>query len=439
MKARTIMRVIVVAALLAAMPAAAAMKGDKKPTVKLSMAGKGYSSTSVNTAVFRTNSVVTAGKYQFISYYDQDGYVVVGRRRSGKEQWTLHRTQYRGNVRDGHNVISMMVDGDGYVHLSFDHHGNKLNYCRGLKPWGLEMGDKEAMTGRDEADVTYPEFYRLSGGDLLFAYRSGASGRGNLVLNRYNCRERRWQRVHSVLIDGENRRNAYWQMYVDGRGTIHLSWVWRETWHVETNHDLCYARSEDGGVTWQKSNGERYTLPITAGNAEYACRIEQNSELINQTSMSTDASGKPFIATYWRSRGDSVPQYRLVWFDGQQWRQRQVSNRKTPFSLKGGGTKMIPIARPRIVVDGNKAMYIFRDEERGSRVSMYTTDDITNGSWQAVDLSDFAVDAWEPSLDTELWKRKRRLDIFVQHTRQGDGEHLSPMEPQPVYVMEVRR
>ena len=48
--------------------------------------------------------------------------------------------------------------------------------------------------------------------------------------------------VHDILIDGEGERNAYWQMYVDKAGVIYLSWVWRETQLVETNHDLCYAR-----------------------------------------------------------------------------------------------------------------------------------------------------------------------------------------------------
>ena len=32
--------------------------------------GKGFSSTSVNTTVFRNNSIVTHGNTQYISYYD---------------------------------------------------------------------------------------------------------------------------------------------------------------------------------------------------------------------------------------------------------------------------------------------------------------------------------------------------------------------------------
>ena len=96
------------------------------------------------------------------------------------------RTQYKGHVKDAHNIISMMVDGDGYLHLSFDHHGHKLNYCRSIAPDTLVLGDKEPMIGNEEEDVTYPEFHLLADGGLLFVYRSGASGRGNMVMNRYD-------------------------------------------------------------------------------------------------------------------------------------------------------------------------------------------------------------------------------------------------------------
>lgn len=407
------------------------------PKVHLVEVGKGYSQTSVNTTVFRNNSLVTQGDEQYISYYDADSFLVLGKRNLNAEQWTLHRTQYKGNVKDAHNIISMMLDGAGYIHIAFDHHGNKLNYCRSVAPHSLELGEKEVMIGEGEEDVTYPEFYSLAGGDLLFAYRSGASGRGNLVMNRYSVKDKKWVRVQDVLIDGENKRNAYWQLYVDEQGTIHLSWVWRETWLVETNHDLCYARSFDNGSTWYKSNGEKYVLPIRLDNAEYACHIPQNSELINQTSMSADAKGNPYIASYWRDADSDVPQYRIVWNDGKKWQSRQVSERKTPFSLKGGGTKMIPVSRPRIVVDNGEIYYVFRDEERGSRVSLAHTKDVAAAQWTTTDLTDFPVDAWEPSHDTELWKQKRRLQLFVQHTKQGDGERTVEFEPQPVYVLEI--
>ena len=250
-------------------------------------------------------------------------------------------------------------------------------------------------------------------------------------------KQRKWQRVQDVLIDGEGQRNAYWQLYVDAKDVIHLSWVWRETRMVETNHDLCYACSSDGGKTWQKSNGETYNLPIREANAEYACRIPQNSELINQTSMSADTEGHPYIVTYWRDTDNTIPQYRLVWHDGINWHNRPIMNRTQAFSLKGGGTKMIPISRPRIAVNKGRAFFLFRDAERSSKVSMAYTADLKSGEWQVTDLTDFSVDAWEPSLDTELWKQNRQLHVFVQETHQGDGEKQIASEPTPVYVLEI--
>ena len=211
---------------------------------------------------------------------------------------------------------------------------------------------------------------------------------------------------------------------------------------METNHDLCYARSSDGGKTWEKSTGEKYTLPINALNAEYACMIPQRSELINQTSMTADKSGNPYIVTYWREQGSDVPQYRMVWNDGEKWNRQQITNRTTPFSLSGGGTKMIPVARPRLVIEekgNNKRAYcIYRDEERGSKVSMAYSDNIEQGVWSYSDLSDFSVDAWEPSLDTGLWMKSGKLHLFVQKSTQGDGEIATKSGEEMVYVMEVK-
>ena len=400
-------------------------------------AGMGYSGTSVNTAVFRNSPLCTFGNTQYVAYYDNDGYVVVGKRELSDSVFTIQRSQYKGNIRDGHNIISICVDGEGYLHVAFDHHNNRLHYARSVKPGSLMLTEQLSMVGDDEDKVTYPEFYRLKGGNLLFAYRSGKSGSGNLVMNLYDLRSHSWQRVQDVLIDGEGERNAYWQLYVDKRGTIHLSWVWRESWLVETNHDMCYACSHDNGKTWQRTDGTTYFLPITARNAEYAWRIPQNSELINQTSMSADSKGHPYIATYWRDADSTIPQYRIIYHDGKEWQTQQVSDRSQPFSLKGGGTKMIPIARPRILVDGKKAWLLFRDEERSSRLSVSATSDIRKGKWETTDLTSYPVNAWEPTIDVELWKDRRIICVFVQNTYQGDGEKALFREPTKVSVVRV--
>ncbi|MBC7721870.1 MAG: BNR-4 repeat-containing protein, partial [Pedobacter sp.] len=273
--------------------------------------GLGWAKNAVNTAVFRKNSVVSFKGFQFVSYYDSVGFVVLAKRKINSQQWEVKRTNYKGNVKDAHNIISLMVDGDGYLHLSWDHHANALHYCKSIEPFGLELTPEIPMTGTKETKVTYPEFYRLATGDLLFFYRDGGSGNGNMIINKYNLKAKAWLRLQDILIDGEGKRNAYWQACVDAKGGIHISWVWRESGDVASNHDMCYAASDDGGITWHKSNGELYKLPITQATAEIVVSIPQKSELINQTSMTADEDGKPYIATYWKPTGTLVPQYQL--------------------------------------------------------------------------------------------------------------------------------
>ena len=366
--------------------------------------------------------------------------MVLAKRRLPAGSWQMQRTPYQGNVQDAHNVISLMVDGAGYLHLSFDHHGNPLRYCRSVRPGSLELTALQPMIGQQEQNVTYPEFHRFPSGDLLFLYRDGSSGNGNLVLNRYSPKTQHWTRLHDVLINGEGKRNAYWQACIDPRGAIHVSWVWRESPNVASNHDMAYARSLDGGQTWRKSTGEVYQLPITAATAEYAARIPQNSELINQTSITTDAAGTPYIATYWRPAGTQVPQYHLIYLAGQQWRTAQVSQRTTPFSLSGVGTKKIPISRPQLLVEtkqGKTAAYLlFRDVERQDRAAVAQCADLQQNQWIITDLTTTSVGNWEPSYDTEHWHRKGVLHLFVQRTGQGDGEKLENLPAQPVYILE---
>lgn len=410
------------------------------PNVNLIPIAPGWAKNSVNATIFRLNSLVTHEDHQVAAFYDEGGQVILSRRRLADRQWTIHETGLTGNVRDAHNCISLMVDGDGFLHLCWDHHNHPLRYVRSLASGSFDFTEKLSMTGMAEEKVTYPQFYRLPGGDLLFFYRDGKSGDGNLMLNRYDLRTQTWTQVQHGFVDGQGERNAYWQATIDDQGTFHLSWVWRESPDVATNHDLCYARSTDGGVTWQKSSGERYTLPITVENAEIACSIPQGHELINQTSMCADGQGRPYIASYWRPPGTAVPQYHLVYHDGEGWRMSQVSARTTPFTLGGVGTRRIPISRPQIVADRNgdvtRAYLIFRDAERGDRVSVAICEDLGRSGWRIEDLTDESVGYWEPTYDTELWAQQKRLHLFVQHVGQGEREGVEDLPGQMVSVLE---
>jgi hypothetical protein len=405
--------------------------------------GNGWANNSVNAVVFRKNSIVTWQDTQFVAYYDSAQYLVIARRRHGTDLWTTRKTSYRGNAEDAHNSISIMLDGDGFLHIAWDHHNTPLKYCKSLAPASLDLSPPLQMTGIEDQRVSYPEFYRMQNGDLLFLYRSGESGKGNLVINYYYTKEKRWSLVHKNLIDGEGIRNAYWQFYIDNQGTSHLSWVWRESADVSSNHDLCYARSRDGGYTWENSDGKKYDLPITSASAEYACRIPQGSELINQTSISADENSNPFIATYWRDPGSPIPQYRIVYKKGSVWKKNDLNFRTTPFTLSGRGTKRIPISRPQFLVSArhgrSSGWMIFRDEERKNAVSLVIIDDVEKRKWKIYDLTATSVESWEPTFDTEYWKTKGILHLFVQKVQQADQEGKTSAAPEPIYILEWKK
>ncbi len=408
------------------------------PGSRLVPIGEGWAANSVNAVIFRQSAVTTFNDTQYAAYYDQQGRVVLAKRTLGSGEWRTRVTRYTGNIRDAHCSISIGVDGNGVLHVSWGHHGNPLNYARSIYPGSLMLTDRLPMTGKRESRVTYPEFFRLASGDLVFLYRDGASGAGDTLLDYWDCRKREWRPLQHALINGEGQRNAYTnQIAIDSKGVWHLTWCWRETGDVATNHDLCYARSADQGRTWTKSNGDRYALPITQATAEVICPIPQKSNLINTTTTAVDSRGRPMLATYWSSEPSGVPQYNLVWFDGKAWRVSRIGERREGFSLSGGGTRRIRCSRPKLAVDSHDRLYlIFRDSERDHRVSVAISDDPQHKDWRITDLTANSVGLWEPNYDTELWNRDGILHIFVERTEQGDGETLGNLGPQEVSVLE---
>ena len=105
--------------------------------------------------------------------------------------------------------------------------------------------------------------------------------------------------------------------------------------------------------------------------------------------MSADAGGNPYIFPI-GATGQRRPQYRIVWHDGQMWYSRPVSG--VPLRSLKGGAQMIPMIRPRIVVDGGGIFYVFR-MKKGSKVSLAHAMDVANNKWSISDLTDFTVGA----------------------------------------------
>ncbi|MDE5758034.1 MAG: hypothetical protein K2H85_05420, partial [Allobaculum sp.] len=81
----------------------------------------------------------------------------------------------------------------------------------------------------------------------------------------------------------------------------------------------------------------------------------------------------------------------------------------------------------------------FRDLERGIKLSVAYSPDLGKKVWTVTDMTEFSVDAWEPSHDLNLWNDRRQLNVFVQASHQGDGEKVADTQDltEPVYVLEI--
>lgn len=412
---------------------------------RTSYVGKGWARSSVNATIFRKDALTSNSTYQYIAFYDNEAQVIVGQRLLDTDNWTLAATGFQGRPEDAHNSISLILDGDDYLHLAWDHHVDPLNYSRSVAANSINFSPKVSMIGRDEDEVTYPEFHALASDDLLFAYRDGRSGDGKLVLNRYFHEEQRWVRVQDNLLDGEGQRNAYWQIHVGKSDVIHLSWVWRESSDASTNHDIHYARSHNGGISWVNESDLPVNLPITADNTNPVWRVPQGENLINQTSLTVDSDGAPFIATYFRTE-QQFTNIRIVFYDLQteQWKSETVSDRASDFELGGTGSKSLPISRPLILFENRLGAswlhVLYRDTENNDQALLASSERNTGDSstWTHRTLKGGSVDRWEPVYDSRLWQSSGLLHVYLQRVGQIDGDTASQeYAPTDINVLEV--
>lgn len=400
----------------------------------------GYAATKVNTGIFRHHAVLTHAGRQFVSYYDPDGMVTIASRDLPSEDWAIHRTEYKGRVQDAHNGISLGVSSDGLLHISYDHHGHPLRYRRSAVPGDpTTFGPQIPMTGQREQRVTYPQFVNLADGTLLFFYRDGGSGRGDVCINRYDVESGSWSVLQHPLISGEERCNAYWcRPAVGSDGSLQLAWCWRRTGNAATNSKVCYARSPDGGVTWENSRGQRYDLPITPDNAEVIDPVEENSNLSNQDSSEVDSRNRMHVVVRMNDEA-GIPQFFHIWWDSGGWRKSQVSRFTEGYVMRGGGTLRTPLSRADLFVDRADRVYVlYRDNRMGSPPMVAKASPPNYDTWTHAPLADIDLRQWEPNYDIGRWKGEGVLNLFLQSTDQGNHETATQTGPQMVSILEWR-
>lgn len=443
----------------------------------------GYARVEINATAFKNQSLVTSGNYQFTSYYGADGKLIVGRRnlQASPGTWTLRRTQFTStNINDSHNVSTIALDGDGFLHVAWGLHDDPLLYTRSttsvindgpLVLNGDTVGNSPRPTDTtiplETANITYPEFTKVPGasGDLMLAYRTGGSGNGEYQLARWNNANNVWAGVRTALnstdastnqpwIDNDfggdalPDANAYHNGLVYGSGAtprLHATWTWRTGTNpgpfddFQSNHNLMYAYSDNDGVDWRLQNGTLLQRngrhDIDESNATPVLNLPMGSSLINQSSSAIDPSdgaGDPdrlYVATWFAPNaalGNHSREYMLIEFDGGSWETHQIgdradenSNNRVPESQLGS----FRMSRPIVLVDEQDRVFVvFSDHQRGQGVTVAYSESAAHDDWQYVDLAVENMGLWEPKYDLERWARDGVLSMLYQPAGLGSAD-----------------
>jgi autotransporter-associated beta strand protein len=430
----------------------------------------------INSTSFKIQSLATVDRYQFVAYYDQgtsnaNRNVTIARRdiTNPANEWSITHTAFTSNnSTDAHDVISIGVDGDGFLHMSWGMHNNNLLYTKStasvlndnpMSFVGQATGNSAAintMTGLNETSVTYPNFYSIPGTEnLLFNYRTGSSGDGIYRISKYDAATQTWSFTNQDWIARTDSRgltyNAYpHNMVYDSHGGLHASWTFRYNGDspageagYQTNHNIYYGYSPDNGATWYRDPAG--TIPyggvIDDVTSQIAISIPEGSSLINTGTMAVDANDHPVIATYWAPHAhdflpDNRRQYMFAYYDGASWKQSQITNRRVDDPAIKTAETALPnswMGRPQVMVDDyNRAFVVYNDNEGATNVTVAVSQAASRDDWETYDLNSvpttIGTDDIELTFDRARWMQDRTLSLFYQPQLGGNSSPVSVLE-----------
>lgn len=220
----------------------------------------------------------------FFTFADRDFNIVVGflDHATGKLSPLAVIGSY--TLGDAHKNGSIMIDHDGYIYCFFGGHGENLRVRRSTVPFSIETWQSSVVIAGGAA-LTYPQPWELTEGRIVVPMRQDSIGQRLLVSTDQGAT---WS--PTTLLANSGGFGAYF-ITVAEQGSfprkIHIIWNVYES--ATMRRDFFYARSDDGGVSWKKSDGSTLSLPIALEAGEQI--LDSGTEQVNTCDLQLDTTG----------------------------------------------------------------------------------------------------------------------------------------------------
>lgn len=203
-----------------------------------------------------------------------------------------------GDAASNHGGPAMTIDAEGYLHVIYFSHHNPFRYRRTVRP-----NDTSEWTEYTEVgyNLTYPALVCAADGTLILTARRSYDDRPWELEMWTKPPGGEWAYRHSLL---KSRFNDYTQFaaslaWSPDHRTLHLSSRIYEAPGDDAMISITtagYLASDDGGMTWRKSNGESVEVPATAETWDsFAAGRTVHQRTLNAGSMAVDPSGQPLL------------------------------------------------------------------------------------------------------------------------------------------------
>lgn len=362
------------------------------------------------------HNVTSWGGYQYVAWVGSDLYIRISRRTIGRDDWATYSMQSSTGLLaakmnlDNHNMLAIVADSTGVLHLWGNMHGDWMKYSKTTAPGAYTTWASATMivvpankSGTEEGLVSYPwPFVRPTDGRLFFIYRNGGSGSALTFLNSYDTATGTWSRVAKVA-DGTTGESTY-SLYVispvfDAAGTLHLFGLWAlagSSFNTD-RIDLSYIKSTDGGTTWTSASGSPVALPVTPDTMPVALNTPNSlTGLALSAGVAFDANGYPHASCLYTPDPDGNINVWHVRWDGSAWQSEQVTN----FAGSGVAWDTLPPQPATVYADG-RIFVLWTYDLEGWAGKVWATD-VTTPDRETFPVADIEhLRRWQPAPDPE--------------------------------------